>query len=96
MFIAVQLIVGGIASVVLNKWFPTVSSTDSTVLLIIVGVSNVILIRDLKDDYYEFDERNCCLIGRRRHNKYQLGDAMRIKLASANLDKKQLDFVPAE
>lgn len=43
-FMAVQLIVGGIASVVLNKWFPTVSSTDSTALLITVGVSNVILI----------------------------------------------------
>ena len=56
----------------------------------------MILIRDLKDDYYEFDERNFCLIGRRRHNKYQLGDAIRIKVARANLDKKQLDFVPAE
>ena len=56
----------------------------------------MILIRDLKDDYYEFDERNFCLIGRRRHNRYQLGDPLRIKVARANLDKKQLDFVLAE
>ena len=56
----------------------------------------MILIRDLKDDYYEFDERNFCLIGRRRHNRYQLGDALRIKVARANLDKKQLDFVLAD
>ena len=56
----------------------------------------MILIRDLKDDYYEFDERNFCLIGRRRHNKYQLGDPLRIKVARANLDKKQLDFVLAD
>ncbi len=48
--------------------------------------------RDLDDDYYDFDEKNYCLVGRRRHNKYQLGDAVRIKVARANLDKKQLDF----
>lgn len=52
--------------------------------------------RDLKDDYYEFDERNFCLVGRRRHNRYQLGDKIRIKVARANLDKKQLDFTVAE
>ena len=56
----------------------------------------MILIRDLKGDYYEFDERNFCLIGRRRHNKYQLGDPLRIKVARTNLDKKQLDFVLAD
>lgn len=52
--------------------------------------------RDLNNDYYEFDERNFCLIGRRRHTKYCLGDPIRIKVARANLDKKQLDFVLAE
>ena len=56
----------------------------------------MIAIRDLNDDYYEFDERNFCLVGRRRHNRYSLGDALRIKVAKANLDKKQLDFVLAE
>ena len=49
--------------------------------------------RDLDDDYYDFDERNFCLVGRRRHHKYQLGDKIRIKVASANVEKKQLDFV---
>ncbi len=53
-------------------------------------------LRDLKDDYYEFDERNFCLRGRRRHNKYQLGDKIRIKVAKANLAKKQLDFTVVE
>ena len=42
--------------------------------------------RDIADDYYDFDEKNFCLIGRRHHNKYQLGDAIRIKVAQANLD----------
>lgn len=52
--------------------------------------------RDLNDDYYDFDERNYCLVGRYRHHKYQLGDPIRIKVAAANLEKKQLDFTLAE
>ena len=52
--------------------------------------------RDLDDDYYEFDERNYCLVGRRHHHKYQLGDPVRIKVARANLEKRQLDFALAE
>lgn len=47
---------------------------------------------DLDDDYYDFDERNYCLRGRRHHNIYRLGDAVRIQVAGANLEKKQLDF----
>ena len=48
--------------------------------------------RDLGDDYYDFDERNYCLVGRRSHHKYQLGDPIRIRVARANLEKRQLDF----
>src|SRR5690606_36442615 len=50
-------------------------------------------IRELDDDYYVFDEKNYCLVGRRYHKKFQLGDEVSVKLARANLDKKQLDFV---
>lgn len=49
--------------------------------------------RDLDDYYYDFDERNFCLVGRRRHHRYQLGDPIRIRVAAANVEKKQLDFV---
>ena len=55
----------------------------------------MIPIRDLDDDYYVMDEKNYCLIGRRFHKKYQLGDELTVKVAKANLDKKQLDFVLA-
>jgi len=51
---------------------------------------------DLDGDYYEFDERNYCLVGRRHHKKYQLGDAVRIKVARANIEKRQLDFLLAD
>lgn len=53
-------------------------------------------IRDLDDDYYTFDEKNYCLTGRRYQRKFQLGDAVRVRVARANLDKKQLDFVLTE
>jgi ribonuclease R len=53
-------------------------------------------LRDLDDDYYEFDERNYQLWGKRRHRRYTLGDPIRICVARANLDKKQLDFALAE
>ncbi len=52
--------------------------------------------RDLDDDYYEFDEKNYCLVGRRHHHKYQLGDSIRIKVARANIEKRQLDFSLAD
>ena len=56
----------------------------------------MIPIRDLGDDYYEFDEKNYCLRGRRKHRTYSLGDAITIKVARANLEKKQLDFALVE
>jgi len=52
-------------------------------------------IRDLDDDFYTFDDKNYCLVGRKFHKRYQLGDGLTVKVARANLDKKQLDFVLA-
>ena len=52
----------------------------------------MIPMRDLDDDYYEFDEKNYCLRGRRKNHTYSLGDAITVKVARANLEKKQLDF----
>ena len=48
--------------------------------------------RDLDDDFYEFDEANYALVGRRRHRTYRLGDPITITVEHANLERKQLDF----
>ncbi len=56
----------------------------------------MIPIRDLDDDFYEFDEKNYCLRGRRKNRVYQLGDAIKIKVARTNLERKQLDFALVE
>ena len=50
-------------------------------------------IRGLDDDFYEFDEKNYCIRGRRRGKVYSLGDPITIQVARADLIKKQLDFV---
>ena len=52
----------------------------------------MIPMRDLVDDYYDFDEKNFMLRGRRHHHKYQLGDPIKIEVAKANLERRQLDF----
>lgn len=49
-------------------------------------------VRDLADDFYDYDEKNYCLTGRRTHTRYTLGDKVRVQVARADLDKKQLDF----
>ena len=56
----------------------------------------MIPMRDLDDDYYEFDEKNYRLIGRSRHHSYSLGDSITVKVARANLERKQLDFTLAD
>ena len=56
----------------------------------------MIPIRDLDDDFYNFDEENYCLVGRKYNRSYQLGDPLRIVIANANLEKKQLDFAIVE
>ncbi len=56
----------------------------------------MIPIRELDDDYYEFDEKNYCLRGRRKHRVYNLGDAITIQVVRANLERKQLDFALVE
>ncbi len=48
--------------------------------------------RDLADDYYDFDDKNYCLIGRRHGHRYRLGDNINVQVARCNLERKQLDF----
>ena len=52
----------------------------------------MIPMRTLQDDYYEFDDANYCIIGRRHKRKFTIGDPVRIRIVRANLDRKQLDF----
>lgn len=53
----------------------------------------MIRLRDLNDDYYEFDPKNYCIIGHRTKRKYSLGDELVVMIKSADIVKKQVDFL---
>lgn len=52
----------------------------------------MVSVNTLDDDFYLFDEKNYCLVGRHSHRKFQLGDEVNVEITRANLEKKQLDF----
>ncbi len=52
----------------------------------------LVSVRDLTDDFYELDEDNYCIIGRRSQKRFQLGDKVMVEVYRTNLQKKQLDF----
>ena len=56
----------------------------------------MISLRELDDDFYDFDEKAYCLTGRRFRKKYSLGDPIRVKVVRANLERKQLNFALVE
>lgn len=54
----------------------------------------MIRIKDVGDDYFEYDEKNYQLLGRRTRKSFRLGDPIKVKLVTARLAEKELDFVP--
>ena len=52
--------------------------------------------RDMTDDTYVLDADNYCVIGQNTGKKYQMGDEVLVEIKSADLSKKQLDFVLVE
>jgi len=52
----------------------------------------LVSMRELTDDFYEFDDENYCITGRRKRRKFQLGDKVKVEVWRANLAKKQLDY----
>ena len=52
----------------------------------------MVSIRELGDDFYEYDEENYCIRGRLNGKKYTLGDRVKVEVVRADLQKKQLDY----
>ena len=52
----------------------------------------MIRLRDITDDFYVLDEKNYCIVGQRKHKKYQLGDEVMVKVKKVDLSKRQIDF----
>jgi len=56
----------------------------------------MVRIRDIKDDYYLYDEKQYALVGQSTKNLYQLGDHVLIKVKKTDLERKHLDFTLLE
>jgi len=56
----------------------------------------MIRIKEIGDDYYEYDEKRYQLVGRRTKKTFQLGNPIRVKLIAARVAEKELDFAPVE
>ena len=52
----------------------------------------MIKLRDIGDDYYELNEKQYSLIGKKTKRKFQLGDKVQIKVKRVDLDQKQIDY----
>ncbi|MFI5221479.1 MAG: RNB domain-containing ribonuclease, partial [Bacteroidia bacterium] len=52
----------------------------------------LIRLSNLADDFYEYDEYNLCIIGRRTRKKYQLGDIVEVIVKNADIVKRQVDL----
>jgi ribonuclease R len=56
----------------------------------------MVRIRDIKNDYYIFDEKQFAIIGQSTKHIYQLGDSVTVKVKHTDLERKHLDFTLIE
>ena len=55
-------------------------------------VEGLVHVNDLTDDFYEFDEDNLALVGRRTKTVYKLGDIVKVVVAAASKEERTIDF----
>lgn len=61
-----------------------------------VFVEGLVLLSDLCDDYYRFEEERFRIIGRRSRKVYRIGDTLTVRVTMANVEKNQLHFTPVQ
>ncbi len=52
----------------------------------------MVRIRDIKSDYYIFDEKQYAIVGQSTKHIYQLGNEVKIRVKNTDLERKHLDF----
>jgi ribonuclease R len=53
----------------------------------------LVRVRDMKDDFYVFDEKKMEMVGQKHKTKYRLGNHVKMKVKSVDLEKKTIDYV---
>ncbi len=72
-----------------------VTSFGIFVELVSIFVEGLVLLSDLADDYYIFQEEKLRVVGRRRKKTYTLGDRIRIRVIEADVEQRRLHLIPA-
>ena len=56
-------------------------------------VEGLVRLSDMHDDYYVYKENQYCLVGESTNKTFSIGDAIKVRLAFANIEARQIDFV---
>lgn len=56
------------------------------------SIEGLVKYADMKDDYYDVDDKFGRIVGERNHKVYQIGDRLTVKIVSANLEKSEINF----
>ncbi len=59
-------------------------------------VEGLVSMKELKDDYYQYDEERLCLVGEHTGKTYELGQSLRVAVTGASKAMRTVDFAPAE
>lgn len=55
-------------------------------------VEGMVMLREIKEDFFIYDEKNFCLVGKATRKRFTLGDKVRIKVSKTNLEQKLIDY----
>ncbi|MBI1768697.1 MAG: ribonuclease R [Bacteroidetes bacterium] len=69
--------------------------TDFGIFIEIVETKceGMVRLADMKDDYYEYDERNYRVIGKKRNKIYRLGDTTEVRIKKTDVDRRTIDLI---
>lgn len=69
--------------------------TDFGVFVEIVETKceGMVRLADMKDDFYELDERNYRIVGKRRKKIYRLGDEVKVSIKKTDVDRRAIDLI---
>ena len=66
------------------------------VTLLDMPIEGMIPLKNMSDDYYILREEQFCVVGERRNKKFSLGDKIKARLITADIDTLRIDFAPAD
>lgn len=78
-----------------NEYEGTISGVTEWGIYVEIEPSHaegMVMLREIKEDFFIYDEKNYCIIGKSSRVKLTLGDKVKIKVTRANLEQKLIDF----